>query len=311
MKHPMTPYHLLLCLLLLGSGTTVARSADGATVHYSMEDAITLALDNNPTVRDARLRLKIAEGQVREAWASVFPRLTTSATYSRSLKLQEIFLPAIFFDSTASLDDQIPVQVGSDNNWRADIALQQPIFHMGAFIGVGAAGRVKQLQAEATRGTVQQVVNSVRQTYLNTLLTKEEERLTLKSLERIRKALEEARAMNESGMLSDYDVLRFEVQVSNLESSLHRTQTQLAAAKRDLLVTMGLDPGQDLTIAGELNRLNLDDPAGNDPANRELLNWTAYSIHEILSFDEAYHQASTFLPLFIQQVQFFCAFRYL
>lgn len=247
--------------------------------HFTLKRAIAVALENSPTLQDARLSLEIADGQVREAWSSVFPRLSTNASYSRSIIKQ-----SFFFGDTL-------IQIGADNVWVAGLTLSQPLFDAAAFIGVGASGRVRQLQSEMVRGTIQQVVTRVRQAYLDALLSVEQIRLTDQSFERVRQTLEEARSLHQAGMVSDYDVLRLEVQLSNLDAERHRAQIASAAAGRNLLVELGLAPGLEITLEGRLNELNLEEYGRNSSGNQTLLQYVGFSAGSELQFHDVYGQA--------------------
>ncbi|MEE9167887.1 MAG: TolC family protein [Candidatus Neomarinimicrobiota bacterium] len=284
---------IFLVLLVLCSGEFVHGRdlSDPRDTHFTLKRAIAVAFENSPTLKEARLNLTIADEQVREAWSNVLPRLSTNASYSRSIIEQSIFLPAVFFDTTASSDDQISVKVGADNIWGAGVTLSQPLFHMAAFIGVGAAGRVRQLQSEMLRGTIQQVITRVRQVYLNALLSIEEVQLTEKSLQRVRQSREEAQALNRAGMVSDYDVLRLEVQVSNLESQFHQAQINRDAVRRNLLVELGLPLELDITLEGRLSELDLQEAALNTPGNLVLLHQAGFSDDTTPQFQQVYERA--------------------
>ena len=209
--------------------------------------------------------MEIANGQGREAWSSVLPRLSTNASYSRSIIKQ-----SFFFGDTL-------IQIGADNVWVAGITFSQPVFDAAAFIGVGASGRVRQLQSEAVRGTIQQVVTRVRQAYLDVLLSAEQIRLTEQSLERVRQSLDEARSLHKAGMVSDYDVLRLDVQLSNLEAERHRAWVDEAAAGRNMLLELGLSPELEITLEGRLNELNLEEQTRSGSGNQIKLQYCGMS----------------------------------
>ncbi len=122
--------------------------------------------------------MRVANQQVREAWAAVLPELTANASYARNVKVQEGFLPAQLLDPTAPPGAVTAVRFGSDNTWTAGLSFDQPLFEYGLFIGVGAASQVRGLESERVRGTTQQVVSAVRQAYLAALLAAEDVRLT-------------------------------------------------------------------------------------------------------------------------------------
>ncbi len=261
-----------LAVFALATCVTGSAAAQTATAErYSLAQSIQIALDQSFTLEDAEADLDLAGQQVREAWSNVMPDIRASASYSRNLKVQQAFLPAIIFDPNASPTDLVPVRFGSDNTWRATLTFDQPLFEAKAFIGVSAAGRFQELQSERLRGTTQQVVTAVRQAYFDALLAAEEVRLTEKSLERVRQTLGATRGMNRAGLASEYDVLRFEVQVANLEPNVLRALNAVKAAKRMLLVEMGLDPEQPVELEGDLSAMDLTALEANSPENTALL----------------------------------------
>jgi outer membrane protein TolC len=237
----------------------------------SLREAVNLALANSRTLADAEHGLEGARQQVREAWSNVMPDISLNATYSRNLLLQQIFLPCEFFDPNCTPGDTRPVQVGSDNTWTAALSVSQPLFEYGVFVGVGAAGRYEALQEEIVRGTSQQVVTAVRQAYFTALLALEELRLTEESIARVRRNLVETRARYEAGLVSEYDVLRFEVELATVSANLERAENQVAAAKRVLLVEMGLEPDADIELTGRLDEVNPDSLEANSLENQELI----------------------------------------
>lgn len=254
----------------LGVAGPVQAQEEGATT-YSLERAINTALGNSHDLLAAERGLAIAEQQVREAWGSVLPDVSANASYSRNLRVQEAFLPAFIFDPTASPDEVVPVRFGSDNTWQAGLNFNQPLFEYTAFVGVGAAGRFRSLQNEVVRGTTQEVVTAVRRAYLDVLLAVEEHRLIESSVERLRQTLLETQAMNRAGLTSDYDVLRFEVQLANLAPNLQRAANVVAERKRTLLIEMGMDLERAIEVEGSLSELQADDVAANSDPNLRLL----------------------------------------
>lgn len=263
-------------MFLLAAGCTVGGLSGQEfppRERLSLERALEAALAGSKVLRDARLGLSVADQQVREAWSNVMPSVRASASYQRNLRVQQAFLPAFIFDPDAPPDELVPVRFGSDNTWQAGFTLEQPLFEYGVFIGVGAAARYRSLEEERVRGAVQDLVASVRLAYLDALLRVEEVRLTEQSVERLRRTLEETRALNRAGLASDYDVLRLEVQLANLEPNLVRARNGVLAAKRALLAAIGRDPRQAdrLELEASLNRLDITEVAANGPEERSLL----------------------------------------
>ena len=247
----------------------VAAQSTPASDTVSLRQAIRVALVHSRVIDNAEANLQAAEQQVRAAWAQALPDVSATASYQRNLLVQQIFLPAEFFGGPAG--ETVPVRVGSDNSWSAGVTASQTLFEWSVFVGVGAAGRYRALQEEVVRGTTQQVVSTVRQAYFRALLAKEDLRLIRESIARVQQTLDEARARNRAGVVSDYDVLRLEVEYANVEANLQRGENAAAAAKRSLLIEMGLDPEGAVVLEGRLDRVNIEQPDSNTAEDAELL----------------------------------------
>jgi len=157
------------------------------------------------------------------------------------------------------------------------LSLTQPLFQWSVFIGVGAAARFRSMEKERARGVSHGVVASVRLGYLDALLAAEDVRLTQQSVDRVRRTLEETRGLNRAGLASDYDVLRLEVQLANLEPGLSRARNAELAAKRTLLVAVGRDPLAPIELEGQLSAMNLLALGQNDSRNQALLRLAGFT----------------------------------
>lgn len=260
--------------LAVGLGLPITGlDAQQATGPLTLEAAVSRAVDRNPQLQAARFGLAEASGQVKEAWGGVFPTVDLTSSYTRNISPAVSFLPAIIFDPSASPDDQIAVQFGADNAWALGVNVEQPLFNAAAFIGVGAAGRFEALQNETVRGQVQTVVTRVRNAYYQLLLSQEQVRLLENSVGRVSESLRETRALNAAGLSSDYDVLRLEVELANLEPNLRRARNAISQGKRLLGVELALTDAEaeSLSVAGSLAQMDLSAAGGNSTANREIL----------------------------------------
>lgn len=263
--------------LLVGAALALGASRVSGQETVGLETLARSALDANRDLRAARAGLQVAEEQVSEAWSSVYPSIDLNASYSRNISPTVNFLPAIFFDPTAGPDDYIPIRFGADNTWNTTVSFEQPLFRAGVFIGVGAAGRYRNLQTEAVRGQAQSVVTQVRTSYYQLLLAQEQVRLTENSVERVRQSLHETQALNRAGLASDYDVLRLEVELANLEPNLRRAQNAAIQARRQLAIQSSIEDEESLRVQGTLAEMDLEDVSANSADNRAILAFMGFS----------------------------------
>jgi outer membrane protein TolC len=281
----------VLAWAMLATLGTHARAQESARL-MGIETLARQALDSNRDLLAAREGLMVAEEQVTEAWSNVYPSIEVSASYTRNISPAVNFLPAIFFDPTAGPDDYIGIQFGADNQWNSTVSFEQPLFRAGVFVGVGAAGRFRMFQNEVVRGQAQSVVTQVRATYYQLLLSQEQLRLTENSVERVRESLKETQALNAAGLTSDYDVLRLEVELANLEPNLRRARNAMLQARRQLAIQVNLEDQESLRVSGTLAEMDLENPGANSAANREILAFMGFRGDGLESVDEALAEAA-------------------
>lgn len=246
---------------------------DAVVTTFPLDRAVEIALRNNRELRVAELDLATAEKQVGEAYGSLLPEIDGSASYQRNLTVPETFLPAAIVDPDADPDELIPVQFGADNQWLATVDVNQPLFDAALFIGVSTAGRFRDFSREALRGAAQRVATNVRVAYLNVLLTEQRLSVTQNSVDRVEQTLAESRALNRAGLLGEYDVLRLEVELANIQPELRRSRDLLAQARRTLAIEMGLPEAEPVGAEGDLTAVDPDSLEANSPVNLALLSY--------------------------------------
>lgn len=232
----------------------------------ALRTAVEIALTGNAQLQAASSSIRIAAQQVREVYAGVYPQVSAEASYARALGAW----------SQRVVPDQDPriesdTSNSPDNIWSASLSLNQTVLNFRVFAGFAAAQDLLELRGEQRRGAAHQVVGQVRQNYLAALLAEERASLTEQSIARTRQTVRETRARHAEGFTSDDELLRAEVQFTNLETRLLLARNQVAAAHGQLLLTMGADPLQSIELSGSLSELVLEPGARNSPANADLL----------------------------------------
>lgn len=260
----------MAAILVVGGGAAAQEV-------FTLEAAVRMALDQNEDLAGARLGLEVAQEQASEARSGLFPKIDLNTSYARNLMVAENFLPAFIFDPDADPGDLIAVRFGADNVWVTNVTVEQALFRPSLFVAVGAASRFENFEQERLRGRTQGIVTQVRLLYYGLLLAQEQDRLVENSVERVRRSLKETRALNDAGLAADYDVLRLEVELSNLEPNLFRAQNAIAQARRALGVELALENLDDVRVAGSLAEIDLDNIDANSSENREILAFSTWA----------------------------------
>ena len=109
-------------------------------------------------------------------------------------------------------------------------------------------------------------------------MAQEQVRLVENSMERLERSLDETNALRGVGLGTDYDVLRLEVEMANLNPSLLQATSSVLELKRNLSIELALEESDGLAVSGSLARISLDDIENNSSANREILEFSSWSL---------------------------------
>ncbi len=220
----------------------------------SLRAAVERALASSAHLQAAGSAVRVAEERTREAYGGVFPQVSAETSY------------------VGSFGRQPPSRAAaSDHAVAASLRVDQAVLDVPAFRALDAAERQQRLRGEELRGAAHALVDEVRQRYFDALLAQEEERLTEQSIARLQQTLSDTQARHREGFATDDELLRLQVQFANLEAELQRIRTDFAVARGTLLVAMGEDPLQPVSLQGDLGTLRLAADERNGPANADLL----------------------------------------
>jgi outer membrane protein TolC len=255
----------LLLLLQSTSFGQVKGDSLFADAELTLEDAIKVAVANNPQVNRALLSVKDADELVDIAYSEVYPSISSNMSYTRNFEVPVNFIPAIIFDQNADPDELIAVAFGTDNNWQGGFTVTQNIFRGEVFVGLSTSEIFKTVQQENLRATTQQIITQARVAYYQVLVAKEQLRLQEAQIRRIEQNLKENRARLQAGLVDEYAVLQLEVQLSNQRPQLIEAQYAVDEAYRNLKVALGLPLQVDFKVKGNLNAFDIvSEDAGMD-----------------------------------------------
>lgn len=236
----------------------------------SLDDAVKIGEQHNRNLEIARLDKRMAGQKVRESWAEVLPHLSSSMTYTRTLKPSVMFLPMGTLLGNPALGTQA-VAISSDNSSVASLNVSQNIFKLSAFAGIKAAGLVRQISDESYRETNADVVTSIRKAYYDVLIATENRKLVEQSISRWEEARRDTDALFRQGVAADLDTLKAWLSVENLKPDLIRARNGESIAATKLKVVMGIDQDRPLVLSDSLAFKKIDIPESVAAAYREAL----------------------------------------
>lgn len=244
----MTLHRLVSMLLLLAAVSTTVTAQPRA---LELEDAISIALDNNRELEMSRLEMQKAGYQVNEAIGTALPSVSAAGTYTRMLKKPVFFLPARFMDPNAG-DGVVPVEIGSDNSYRFGFEASQVLFNAAVFTGVGTAQIYREASEHMYRQTYNKTVTDVKKAFYGVLLAREVLKLMQASMKNAEENLQNVELMYRQGIVSEYDFIRAQVQTDNIRPRVIEAERNVTLSVNGLKLLLSLPPDEEIEVRGEL-----------------------------------------------------------
>ena len=205
---------LLFSLIFLAT-TAVAQQSRN---YFTLEKAISQALEDSYKIKARNERIEQANDILKQTRADFLPKLGTAYSYNR---LSE---PPISRSSTL-FGTQIPLVVGTQDNYQWTWFLRQPLFTGFALISSYRLAElgIDQSQLEMDLEKLDLILR-VKEAYFNILGSDKAIEVAQTTVESLTQTVKVARSFFEVGMIPVNDVLKAEVELANAEQSLVRAK---------------------------------------------------------------------------------------
>ncbi len=232
---------MTLCALVLALGVS-AQTTEGATemttMRLTLQEAIDLALSENPTIKVADLEVERYDYVRKEMLGNLYPSLSASGTYTYAVVKSEISKGLSF---------------GADNTIAAAAEVGLPLVVPAVWRSIKMTKVQMENAVELARASRIDMVNAVKKAYYNILLAEQSLAVLRSSEATVSKTVEDTRVQYEHGLASEYNLLTAEVQLSNLQPSIIQTANSIDIAKRLLKMYLGLPENIDIALVGTLD----------------------------------------------------------
>ena len=197
----------------------------------SLLDAVNIALAQNLTLRAAYFRHEEAAGVYGEARGAILPQASITASATDNLNNRDV-------------DRDV-------YSYRFQIS--QPLWRGGALIaGLRYAELYKASTDIAIQKQVQDTIATTTRLYLSVLLEEQMAKVYEEALSTAERLLKTAKSKLDAGVVSAYEVLRAEVEVSTAQADLLRAQNNKRTAFVTLLRSLGVSQDSTVQLSGVL-----------------------------------------------------------
>jgi hydrophobe/amphiphile efflux-1 (HAE1) family protein len=251
---------IVLAVFLSASGFAVnifAQNTPKATQRLTLQEAVKIALAQNPELAITRLEEDKAAQKVREMRGSFLPHVSASLQYVRNIQVPVFFFPSFGFDPVRGLvpiEGQLQaIRAGLANSYTVTGSVNMPIIQEDLRHAVRMSEIAQTLSAESSVGARVQKVRDVKKAYYDVLMAEEQERLLRQSIARSEETLTQVRSLSAKGLATETDTLRAYVNVENQRPMLTKAANGIRAARALLSVTLGLEYSQTIELADTLS----------------------------------------------------------
>ncbi|MCK9410715.1 MAG: TolC family protein [Prolixibacteraceae bacterium] len=236
-------YQLLITIISLCLGISNGVAQD--TLHLSLQEARRLAFENNTNIRNSALDMEIARKKIWETTAIGLPHIDSKAAYQ--------FLPNVPTLPPGTMGPGTPaVELGVKNNVTFDVTASQLIFNGSYLVGLKAMKTLYQQTNESTEKIVQDVNESVINTYYMILVAEESLKNLQKNLDNVKKTEYEITEMNKQGFVEKTDVDQLELTANNLKNAMNQVKGNLDVANKLFKIIVGLDVNKNIALTESL-----------------------------------------------------------
>lgn len=225
--------HLILSFLL--------SAVMSDTIQFTLDKAIAYALENNPEIQQLGLEHGTAKAQVGEALSAFYPNVTATAGFAYITDIPVFEL------------NGIPVPFGQSENYSLQVSLQQVLFAWGklhAYYRIADIGeRIAELNVVRKK---QEIRYSVADAFYGLLVLEETVLLSRESLVQLERHAQAVETRYKAGLVSQFDLLRAQVQVANLKPQVIEAENGLRLAREGFKMLLGLPLDEEFTVSGEL-----------------------------------------------------------
>jgi outer membrane protein len=195
----------------------------------NVDEAVDLAVRQNPEVLKALRELERSHGQVVEVRALALPHLALAANYSQT---------------DAGIVSQGAANAFTQNkSWRIALEVKQ-VLYSGGLVGseIKAARLTQDAAYYSLRDAVDRVVGQVRQQFSQVLVAEALVKVAQESVELASQQLKDAQNRFEAGTVPRFNVLRAEVEAANVKPGLIRAKNDFLIGKLQLAKILALEP---------------------------------------------------------------------
>ncbi len=207
----------------------------------TLKDALTYAIQNNKTLRKARLDIEGGRYKVEEVKSQALPQLngTAGLTYN-----------PIIGQLVADIGGQTQsFKLGQNWNSNAGVQLSQQIFNQQVFTGLQAAKSSEEYYSLTSQYTEEQIIELVANNYYQVLVNRQQLSVVDSNIKNVKVIEKIISNQYKNGLAKKIDVDRIQVNITNLETQRSQILNAITQLENRLKFSMGMSVNRPIVLS--------------------------------------------------------------
>ena len=229
---------LLTAMALCAFGFAKAQTEQTTqnTLTLTLDKALEIALDENPTIKVAAAELALQKVASKEAWQSLLPEASLNGSLDHTIKAAEMKLNDMSF------------KMGQDgtNTANAGLSINLPLFAPAVYRAMSMTKTDIELAVEKSRASELDLINQVTKAYYQLMLAQDSYEVLQGSYKLAEDNFNVVNAKYQQGAVSEFDKISAEVQMRSIKPNVISAVNAVTLAKLQLKVLMGITADVDI-----------------------------------------------------------------
>lgn len=233
----------LICLSVASLCVAEAQELSSVTaeqgqLNLSLDEAIEIALSDNPTIKVANLEIERYDYVRKQAVATLYPQVDASAQYSLALRRQEMTEGFSF---------------GGKNTFNVAGTVSLPLFVPSVYRQIKMTRTQMEGAVESARASRIDLVAAVRSAYYNVLLAEQSLEVLNEAVSTTQRVVDNTEDLFKNGLAAEYDLITAQVQLSNLKPQVLQAKSAIDITKLQLKMYLSIPENVEIEVKGTLD----------------------------------------------------------
>jgi len=235
--------------------SALAMGSASAQLRLTLDDAIGMALSENPTIKVADLEVERYDYARLETRGDLLPSLSLNGDYTRAIEKSTM---------------RGGISFGADNTFTGTANLTVPLFVPAVYRLMKLSRTQIAAAVEAARSSRITLVAEVKKAFYNILLAEQSLATLEESRATIQRTVDDTKVKYEQGVASEYDYLTAQVELSNLLPTITQTKNSIEVAKLQLKMYLWIPEEVSVELIGDLDDMKDVVLAGGDALSTDV-----------------------------------------